>query len=98
MAINIQVRCIHKREHQNPHERIQSIGGTSADGTRWRLSETQAIIDIETNKYNFHVNVGGKAVWVVVAAHLGRKYLKTAPDGIAPNNLLSLPECPRGIE
>jgi hypothetical protein len=26
--------------------------------------------------------------------HMGRRYLKTEPDGVRPNNLLSLPECP----
>jgi hypothetical protein len=94
MAENVQVGCINKRQHQNPHERIQNIGGTNPNGTRWKLSETQAIADIRASKFNFWVSVAGKTVGVVVAQHNGRDYLKTEADGYAPNNLLSLPECP----
>jgi hypothetical protein len=45
-------------------------------------------------QWDFHTSVGGKSAWVVVAVHNSRKYLKTTADGYAPNNLLSLPECP----
>jgi hypothetical protein len=89
-----QVSCITKREHQNPHERIQGIGGVSG-GTRWWRPENDAITDVERDSTSYHVSVGGKTVRVIVAAHNGRKYLKTEADGYAPNNLLSLPECPR---
>jgi hypothetical protein len=89
-----QIHCISKREHNNPHERIQAIGGMNADGTRWKLSEDDAIEHIAAGKYQFFVKVGGREVGVVVAKHLDRKYLKTEADGYAPNNLLSLPECP----
>ncbi len=88
-ATLLQVSCINKRQHQNPHERIQNIGGTN-----WKLSETQAIADIKSNKYSFYVSVGGRNVAVIVAIHQGREYLKTTADGYAPNNLLNLPECP----
>ena len=93
MAIRVQVRCIVKRQHQNPHERIQSIGGINSDGTRWTLTETEAILGIDTGKYDFFVTVNYREVNVIVASHLGRKYLKTTADGYEPNNLLSLPEC-----
>jgi hypothetical protein len=89
-----QVSCITKREHQNPHERIQGIGGVEA-AARWWRSETEAISDVERDTRSYFVSVGGKSVWVVVATHNGRKYLKTEADGYAPNNLLSLPDCPR---
>ena len=89
-----QVSCITKREHQNPHERIQGIGGTS-NGTRWWRSEDDAIRDVERDSKSYYVSIGGRTVWVVVASHNGRKYLKTEADGYAPNNLLSLPDCPR---
>jgi hypothetical protein len=49
---------------------------------------------IERGEWNFFVDVGGKGVWVIVANHLGHKYLKTQNDSVMPNNLLSLPECP----
>jgi hypothetical protein len=89
-----QVTCITKREHKNPHERIQGIGGTDK-GTRWWRSEDNAIADVDKDSKSYSVSVGGKSVWVIVATHSGRKYLKTETDGYEPNNLLSLPECPR---
>ncbi len=58
------------------------------------MTESDAIVAIETQKFSFYVSVAGKSVWVIVAVHEGRKYLKTEAEGYAPNNLLSLPECP----
>jgi hypothetical protein len=92
--VSVQIVCINKRQHQNPHERIAHVGGVNADGTRWKMTESDAIDAIEQGRFRFYVSVGGKSVWVVVAVHLGRKYLKTEADSYAPNNLLSLPECP----
>ena len=93
MATTVQVSCINKRQHQNPHERITHIGGMNADGTRWKMTEPDAIVATETQRFSFYVSLAGKGVWVVVAVHEGRKYLKTEADGYAPNNLLSLREC-----
>ena len=94
MATRHRVSCINKRQHNNPHERIQAIGGINPDQSRWKLMENEAITAIENGKYSFFVLAGGKEVEVIVATHLGRKYLKTKADGYEPNNLLSLPECP----
>lgn len=94
MAFDVQIQCIRKTDRMNPHERIQAVGGTNADGTRWRLSEDDAIAGIEAGKWRFWTAGGGHSVWVIIATHNGRKYLKTEPDGVRPDNLLSLPECP----
>jgi hypothetical protein len=91
MAETYQITCINKSDRQNSHERIWRVGGTSAGG--WILTEEQAIAGIESGTWQFVVSVGGTSVWVIVATHLGRKYLKTQNDGLQPNNLLSLPEC-----
>ncbi|MCD4485526.1 DUF3892 domain-containing protein [Chromobacterium vaccinii] len=94
MAQNVEVKCINKTDRSDPHERIKNIGGVNPNGSRWRMSVPDAIVAIEQGKYSFYVAAGGKSVWVVIAQHNGRKYLKTEPDGIHPNNLLALPECP----
>jgi hypothetical protein len=95
MASSNRIRCINKSDRTNPHERIKSIGGLNDDGGRWKLTEAEAIAGIEANKWSFYVlGPRNETVAVMVANHLGRKYLKTVADGIRPDNLLALPECP----
>lgn len=95
MAQSIEIRCINKSDRDNPYERILYIGGVNPDNTRWKLSQIQAIADIENGKYSFYVNKGGQKVNVIIGvSQYGNKYLKTTSDNLEPNNLLSLPECP----
>ena len=94
MAISRQVKCINKSDRPNRHERITHIGGDwGIGGTRVKITEDQAIRDIELGNYTYHVRVGLYDVKVIVATHLNRKYLKTESDNITVDNLLSLPEC-----
>ena len=58
------------------------------------MSETDAISGIKADKWKCFVSVNGRSVWVIIATHNGREYLKTEADGYQPDNLLSLPECP----
>ena len=92
MTQNAQVKCINKRNRQSAHERIENIGGYG--NGPWKISEAQAIAYIKSREWAFYVSVNGHSVWVVIATHNGREYLKTEPDGYSPDNLLSLPECP----
>ena len=95
MADQARVRCINKTNRTSAHERIKSIGGTNPDGRHWRLPESQAIQDIKSGKYAFHVErPAGHRVKVIIATRLGREYLKTEADSEQPDNLFALPECP----
>ena len=93
MATRKQVSCINKKDHQNAHERIKNIGGIYA-GSRWKLAENVAIINIKNGLEEYFVVANGKSVDIVIETYNGREYLKTKADGYAPNNLLSLNECP----
>lgn len=92
MAQSAQITCINKNDRQSAHERIERVGGSAGGG--WSLALDDAIGKIERGEWAFYVSVGGQSVWVVVATHSGRKYLKTKADGYSPDNLLSLPKCP----
>jgi hypothetical protein len=91
--MDLQIRCINKEPRYDPHLRIRMIGGLNQDGSRWRLLLEDAITGIEEAKWRFYVSAGGRTVWVVIAEHERRKYLKTEADGYSPDNLLSLEEC-----
>ena len=95
MAARNQILCVNKSDRSNPHERITHVGGKNVDGTRWRISQESAIQGIESGKWAFYVGSGGRTVDVIVAkSQYGYKYLKTVPDGVQPDNLLNLAECP----
>jgi hypothetical protein len=91
-----EVTCVNKSDRYDPHERILRIGGANADSSRWYATQQQAITWIENRQFELFVRAGGREVKVVVAiSRFGHKYIKTEADGEQPDNLLSLPECPR---
>jgi len=92
------MECINKADRQNPHERILEVGGRNPNGTRWLLSQAEAISGIKSGKWCFYVQLGRlPPVDVVVArSRYGHEYLRTASDSEFSNNLLALSECPIG--
>lgn len=92
--MSTRIMCITKRpSHYDPHMRIQGIGGI-VNAANWWRDEDSAIRDVEADSTAYYVSAGGRSVWVIVATHNGRKYLKTETDYYSPDNLLALPECP----
>lgn len=95
MAQRRQVLCVVQRDRPNPHERITQVGGRTAEGLPWRMSQQSAIDAIEADVWSFFVALEGRELEIVVAvSRYGRKYLKTAPDGDSLDGLLHLPTCP----
>jgi len=86
-----EVKFIKKAKSDDPHNCIQGIGVAEADGIPWYLSRERAIARIEAGTLTLWTMGGGKRAEVIVAEHLGHKYLKTEADGIHTNNLLELP-------
>jgi hypothetical protein len=72
----------------NPHGRIQALGGSLPHA--WRDSEDNVIGAIR-NGHTFHVVRGGYRVAVMVEWGHSPPFLKTVPDGVKIDNLLSLP-------
>lgn len=96
MALQVRISCINKSDRTSPHERIRNVGGVNGDGTRWKLSESEAIAGIKRREWQFYVErPTGHRVDVIIAISAYRnEYLKTEADGERPDNLLALPECP----
>lgn len=94
MTSSHEIKCINKSDRTNIHERITDIGGINQDGTRWKISQIEAISSIESGKKSFYVNKSfGKVNVIVAKSAAGNKYLKTEADDSQTNNLLSLQEC-----
>jgi hypothetical protein len=94
MAQSVEISCVNKQPRQNPHERISHVGGLNPDGTRWKMTLDRAIQGIESGKWTFWTTGGGRRANVITSFHNGHIYLKTQADGVQPDNLLALPECP----
>ena len=91
----LQVTCINKPYPENPHTRIQALGGLNpSTGERWHYSEDQVIQFIINGVHTFFLKSEGVTINVKVD-HKGplNLYLKTDADSTLINNLLSLPQC-----
>ena len=91
-----QILYVHKPEDRfSHHERIELIGGRNPDNSLWTMSQEEAIQEIKTGDLELFVHTGQEVVPVVVSvSKWGHEYLRTVTDGVEPDNLLSLPECP----
>lgn len=95
MAKTQTIRCIIKDDRLNPYERIQQVGGTNSDGSRWKQSQQATVRDIDSGEWEYWAEGGGRRAKVITAtSRFGHRYIKTEADGEEPNNLLSLPTCP----
>ena len=93
MSKDMQITFVSKDNSHSPYERITHVGGTSGGG--WKLTQQEAITQVERGKWYFYVSIEGKSGWgdVDLGPH-GRKYPKIRLNGEEPKNLFSLPKCP----
>jgi hypothetical protein len=96
MAQYLRIRCIVKTERTGAHERIHSVGGVKPGGSRWKMTQHEAISCIEDGTYVLYIErPGGRRLDVIVAKSAdGTRYLRTIADREEPDKLLSLPICP----
>ncbi len=80
-----------------PHERIEGLGGIH-NRHHWYLSEALILEELQKSELArssaFQLTINRHEVFVILAVHNGRMYLKTPLDDYAPDTLLALPECP----
>lgn len=74
----------------DPLERINSIGGTNADRTRWEMAQSAAIVVIEDGTQEFFAQIDGVLVKFAVHTHQGQKYLRSEREAAHPGELLTL--------
>lgn len=83
----VQIQCV-KYEKANPHPRVRYVGGMNPDGTRWKMSEDEAVAGVKEGKWRFWTTGEKKSVWVVTAKSAsGREYLKAETDWVQPATL-----------
>ena len=95
MTVRLEITCVTKTNGILAHERISFVGGLNGTA-KWKMDIRDAIegADALPKRWEFFVNVNGKAVDVTVAlSRTGQKYLRTLYDSDQPNTLLKLPEC-----
>jgi len=72
--VNVHVSCIRKRQHHNPHERIEGLGGVYK-GERWYLTEDDIIAELEkpsaTRRWDFYTKVNGHVAWLLLMSAEG---------------------------
>ena len=88
------VTCTTKHDK---HERILGLGCYTHTNVFLTFTEAQVIDRIEIDHDTFYVErpTGHVVDLEVVKKHDGTKYVKTKADGEKPDNLLSLPDCPK---
>ena len=78
---------------------VTFISSSTQDGRPWGANVAEAVALIEARLYEFFVEVPARQRVGVLVKTLpaGKKFLTTSPDGIAANNLDSLPDMPNPL-
>ena len=84
MAQYLHIRCVLRTDRTSAHERTHSVGGVKPDGSRWTMTQDQAISyiqDFQDGTYVFYIEkTGGPRLDVIIATSAYGNYLKTVAD------------------
>lgn len=97
MTIDVEIKYVTKNPRLDPHTPIQVVGGVNGDGQIWSRTLDEAVALARNGTYRFYtLGPGGSPLaWVEPQQSIwGNWYLKTVPDGLFGDNLLSLPDFP----
>jgi hypothetical protein len=94
MAILLKVKWVELSREDEPHQRIQHIGGDSRE-LRWKHSQSEAIDLIERDLFCYYVEDGLQLARLHVAQTAeGNKFLASGTDARQQQLLLNLPQFP----
>jgi hypothetical protein len=92
---DVQIHCVNKTDRMSEDDRIHHVGGINANGSRWKMSEDEAIAAIKDGRWTFWAACNKRNVRVVIAKNgQSREFLKTEMNAEHPDGLIALPECP----
>jgi hypothetical protein len=86
------VKWSEKKSAFGQNYQVSAIGGNSAHGSDWRVSEDNAITEIESGKKAYFIVLNGSVCDLVVGRAGGITYLKSRTDTDLPHALLDLPD------
>lgn len=93
MATKHEVTSITKSIGTNGHEMITHISGNGNESRVWEISQHEAILGIENNKWEFFVNQDFKTHKLIICkCPLGTKYLKIENEEIEPEPISGMNE------
>lgn len=73
---------------------IERIGGRNPDGSLWTMTREEAVRELNNKTLELFVHTTIKTEFEVDVAIMDEEFLRTKGDGVAIDNLLSLPEVP----
>jgi hypothetical protein len=90
----LDVGCVKHDTAEDVDQVIQLVGGVwPGDGRPWKISDNDGVLMVDAGALELFITPSGQPIHVSTSA-TGRRYLRSNPDDVNPDNLAQLPECP----